>query len=162
MTCCTVCHHRKERQAASISSSLLNGGCLTLKWHRLQFCSLKAINTSIKGASILIYWVFYSVWMSRVNHCMLVLWVMTDSLSFALSHVLDLRYDIQRTSLSLRGNLPCYTCSLLRKKRTTPTNSKNWKKVYHRWRWQVVHWNLVTYSCFSEFKTAVICEMFCS
>ncbi len=57
----TVSQNRKGRQAASISCSLLEGDRSLLKWLRLQFCSLKAINASIKGSSIFISWhVFYS------------------------------------------------------------------------------------------------------
>lgn len=45
----------KERQAASISGSLLKGDRSLLKWQRLRFCSLRAINTSIKSSSILVF-----------------------------------------------------------------------------------------------------------
>lgn len=58
----TVSQNRKDRQAASISCSLLKGDRSLFKQQRLRLCSLKAINTSIKSSSILISWhVFCSV-----------------------------------------------------------------------------------------------------
>lgn len=50
----TVSENREDRQAASISCSLLKGDRSLLKRRRLRLCSLKAINTSIKSSSILI------------------------------------------------------------------------------------------------------------